>query len=174
VVCGTLTTSEQEEELTRLVRSKRTSVRLAERARIVLLAGQGLQNKVIAESRQPGGRTSSGSRPSTAGTFQGMSLGTYAVLVDKPWFENLPTEQRKAVSDSIAEIAQRQWKEAIEEDKVLIKKMVSQGAVFHTASAPELQRWKSLATGKNKAFMEKYPDATARFAALEKSCEVAK
>ena len=42
-------TSEQEEELTRLVRSKRTSVRLAERARIVLLAAQGLQNKVIAE-----------------------------------------------------------------------------------------------------------------------------
>lgn len=61
-----------------------------------------------------------------------MSLGTYAVLVDKPWFEKLPAEQRKAISDSIAEIAQRQWKEAIEEDKVLIKKMVSQGAVFHT------------------------------------------
>lgn len=104
----------------------------------------------------------------------GMSLGTYAVLVDKPWFEKLPAEQRKAISDSIAEIAQRQWKEAIEEDKVLIKKMVSQGAVFHTASAPELQRWKSLATGGNKAFMEKYPEAAARFAALEKSCGLAK
>jgi transposase len=42
-------TDEQESELTKLARSKRTSVRLAQRAQIVLLAAQGLQNKVIAE-----------------------------------------------------------------------------------------------------------------------------
>lgn len=42
-------TDEQKRELTRLARSKRTSVRLAQRAQIVLLAAQGLQNKDIAE-----------------------------------------------------------------------------------------------------------------------------
>ena len=42
-------TGEQESELARLARSKRTSVRLAQRAQIVLLAAQGLQNKEIAE-----------------------------------------------------------------------------------------------------------------------------
>jgi len=42
-------TDEQAGELTRLARSRRTSVRLAQRARIVLLAAQGLQNKDIAE-----------------------------------------------------------------------------------------------------------------------------
>ena len=42
-------TDEQKSELTRLARSKRTSVRLAQRAHIVLLAAQGLQNKDIAE-----------------------------------------------------------------------------------------------------------------------------
>jgi transposase len=42
-------TSEQERELSRLAKSKRTSVRLAQRARIVLLAAQGLQNQEIAE-----------------------------------------------------------------------------------------------------------------------------
>ena len=42
-------TEEQEAELTSLARSKRTSVRLAQRAQIVLLAAQGLQNKDIAE-----------------------------------------------------------------------------------------------------------------------------
>jgi hypothetical protein len=36
--------TEQERERTRLARSKRTSVRLAQRARIVLLAAHGLQN----------------------------------------------------------------------------------------------------------------------------------
>ena len=40
---------EQKAELTRLVRSQLTSVRLSQRARIVLLAAQGLQNKDIAE-----------------------------------------------------------------------------------------------------------------------------
>jgi transposase len=40
---------EQEGELSKLVRSGLTSVRLAQRARIVLLAAQGMQNKDIAE-----------------------------------------------------------------------------------------------------------------------------
>ncbi len=40
---------EQEAELSKLVRSRLTSVRLSQRARIVLLAAQGLQNKDIAE-----------------------------------------------------------------------------------------------------------------------------
>jgi transposase len=40
---------EEEAELTKLVRSKRSSVRLAQRARIVLLAAQGVQNKDIAD-----------------------------------------------------------------------------------------------------------------------------
>ena len=41
-------TDEQVAELIRLSRSGRTSVRLAQRAQIVLLAAQGLQNKLIA------------------------------------------------------------------------------------------------------------------------------
>lgn len=42
-------TDEQQGELKKLARSKTTSVRLAQRAQIVLLAAQGLQNKDIAE-----------------------------------------------------------------------------------------------------------------------------
>ena len=42
-------TDEQQRELARLARSRRTSVRLAQRAQIVLLAAQGLQNKDVAE-----------------------------------------------------------------------------------------------------------------------------
>lgn len=41
-------TSQERDELTKLTRSKLTSVRLAQRARIVLLAAQGLKNKDIA------------------------------------------------------------------------------------------------------------------------------
>ena len=42
-------TDEEHAELTKLVRSELTSVRLAQRARIVLLAAEGMQNKDIAE-----------------------------------------------------------------------------------------------------------------------------
>lgn len=42
-------TNEEHAELTKLVRSKLSSVRLAQRARIVLLAADGMQNKVIAQ-----------------------------------------------------------------------------------------------------------------------------
>ena len=48
VACEIVLTSEERTELTRLTRSKCTSVRLAQRARIVLLASQGLQNQDIA------------------------------------------------------------------------------------------------------------------------------
>lgn len=42
-------TDEQQVQLTKLVRSRRTSVRLSQRARIVLLASQGLDNKDIGQ-----------------------------------------------------------------------------------------------------------------------------
>ena len=42
-------TSEEHTELTKLARSKLSSVRLAQRARIVLLAAEGMQNKAIAQ-----------------------------------------------------------------------------------------------------------------------------
>lgn len=47
-------TNEEHAELTRLSRSKLSSVRLVQRARIVLLAAQGLQNKDIAEQLEMG------------------------------------------------------------------------------------------------------------------------
>ncbi len=52
-ITPTITLSDKEQkELTKLARSKRTSVRLAQRARIVLLAASGLQMKAIAAQRQ--------------------------------------------------------------------------------------------------------------------------
>ena len=47
-------THEERSELTKLVRSKRTSVRLMQRARIVLLAAGGMQNKDIAAQLEVG------------------------------------------------------------------------------------------------------------------------
>ena len=48
VATGIVLTNQERGELTKLVRSKLTSVRLAQRARIVLLAAKGHQSKDIA------------------------------------------------------------------------------------------------------------------------------
>jgi C4-dicarboxylate-binding protein DctP len=100
----------------------------------------------------------------------GLSLGTYAVTVDQAWFDKLPVDQHKAITDTINEIAQRQWKEAIQEDRKLLDKMVAVGAVYRTASPAELKRWKDRAAAISNSFMEKYPDAAKSMAALEASC----
>jgi len=100
----------------------------------------------------------------------GMSVATYAVVVDKAWLDALPPVQRKAVTETIDEIGKRQWKEAIEEDKKMISKMTSQGAVYRVADKGEIQRWRNVAAPNTKAFGEKYPEVTQKLAALESKC----
>ena len=100
----------------------------------------------------------------------GMSVATYAIIVDKPWLDGLPAAQKKAITDTMQEIAGRQWNEAIEEDKKLIQKMTSQGAVFRTASAAEVKRWREKAAPVNKTFTDKYAETAQQLAAIEKRC----
>jgi len=100
----------------------------------------------------------------------GMSVATYAVIVDKPWLDGLPAAQKAAIVDSIKGIAARQWNEAIDEDKKLIQKMTSQGAVFRTASAAEIKRWRDKAAPVSKTFTDKHADAAQQLAAIEKRC----
>jgi TRAP-type C4-dicarboxylate transport system substrate-binding protein len=104
----------------------------------------------------------------------GMSVATYAVIVDKNWLDALPAAQRKAVTDSIADIALRQWQEAIEADKKLVQKMTAQGAVFRTADAAEIKRWRERAAPGNKSFTDKHADVAQKLAAIESKCGVGK
>jgi C4-dicarboxylate-binding protein DctP len=100
----------------------------------------------------------------------GMSVATYAIIVDKPWLDGLPAAQKKAITDTMQEIAGRQWNEAIEEDKKLIQKMTAQGAVFRTASAAEVKRWREKAAPVNKTFTDKYAETAQQLATIEKRC----
>ena len=104
----------------------------------------------------------------------GMSVATYAVIVDKAWFDKLPADQRKAVEDVIAEIGQRQWNEAIAADEKLIKKMTDQGARYVVADAAEIKRWRERAAVGNKVFTDKNPEVAQKLTALENSCGVAR
>ncbi len=100
----------------------------------------------------------------------GMSVATYAVVVDKNWLDGLPAQHRKAVTDVVAEIAKRQWKEAIEEDKKMIAKMTGQGAVFRTADKAEIARWRAHAAPVSKSFTDNHPGVAKKMADLGKTC----
>ena len=92
-------TSEEQAELTVLVRSKLTSVRLALRARIVLLAAQGLQNREIAAQVGVGRVQVSRWRERyaqsrLAGIERDLPRGAPPVKVDVPRLVKLTTESK--------------------------------------------------------------------------------
>ncbi len=104
----------------------------------------------------------------------GMSLVTYAVVVDKPWLDKLPADQQKAVRDSIADIAKSQWKEAMDADAKLVEEIKRQGSSWTVASGDELKRWREKARANSTDFTKKYPEIAAKYEALETSCNVGK
>ncbi|MDP2007936.1 MAG: TRAP transporter substrate-binding protein DctP [Rubrivivax sp.] len=100
----------------------------------------------------------------------GMSVATYSVIVDKVWLDALPEAHRKAIVDVVDEIGKRQWNEAIAEDKKMIAKMTTQGAVYRVADKAEIQRWRDLAVPGNKSFTDKHVDVTRQMAELDARC----
>lgn len=102
----------------------------------------------------------------------GLSVALYAVVVDKQWLDGLPGAQHDAITETMEEIAKRQWNEAIAADQKLIEKMTSQGAIYRVADKAEVARWRAQAAPVTKTFTDKHPDATKQFAELSKSCNV--
>ena len=92
-------TDEERAELTRLVRSKRTSVRLSQRGRIVLLAADGKQNKAIAEQLDVGRIQVARWRERyaelrLAGIARDLPRGAPPVKVDVPRLVELTTQSK--------------------------------------------------------------------------------
>lgn len=98
----------------------------------------------------------------------GLSLLTYSVVVDKKWLDALPPAQKQAVIDATNALAERQWKEAIAQDKTEIKLMTSQGATYWVADPAETAKWKAAAAPAIKTFTDKYKDVSAAYEALVK------
>lgn len=102
----------------------------------------------------------------------GFQLATYAVVVDKAWYDKLAPDLQKAISSSIGEIAGREWVEAKAADDKLIEKMKAQGAQFHVADAAEIARWRELAKQAVEPFDKAHPDLVAKIKKMEATCGV--
>lgn len=98
------------------------------------------------------------------------SLTTYAVVVDKAWFDELSEVEQKAITSSMDEITAKQWKEVVVEDQKLIDKMVAGGASFTQATAQETQAYEAIAAKNKKLFANEYPDVLPAMDAIEKRC----
>ncbi len=98
------------------------------------------------------------------------SLSTYAVVVDKMWFDELPQAQQQAITTSMDEVVAKQWKEVVVEDQKLIDKMTVQGAQFHTAGAEEIKRWEQISEANKQTFAKEHPDVLPAMQAIEKRC----
>lgn len=102
----------------------------------------------------------------------GLSLSTYAVVVDNGWFEALPEDQQAAITDTLDEIIAREWAEARAADEKLLARMTEGGATINTADDAEMARWKELAAKENETFRASHGEVMAALDELEASCGV--
>ncbi|MHA6344278.1 TRAP transporter substrate-binding protein DctP [Roseivivax sp. CAU 1761] len=100
----------------------------------------------------------------------GLSILTYAVVVDDAWYQALPEAHREAIQASIDGITETQWEEAIEKDKESLEKMTSQGAKLVVADEAQIAAWKDLTAGTSASFSESHPEAAQALKALEAEC----
>jgi len=102
----------------------------------------------------------------------GMSLATYAVVVDKNWLDALSPSQRQAVMDSLTTILQRQWQEARAADEGLIRSMQAQGAIYRVAETSAVAQWRERAEAASKSYVDKYGDLLTQFNTIAQRCGV--
>lgn len=102
----------------------------------------------------------------------GMSLATYAVVVDRNWMDALPADQRQAVVDSLNDIIKRQWDEARAADAKAVKQMEAQGSVYRVADDAAAAEWKARADTAKKVYTDKYGDVVKQVDAIAQRCGV--
>lgn len=100
----------------------------------------------------------------------GMALATSAVVVDKAWFDKLPQAHRDAVQGVLDEIIVRQWKETVQKDEELIRKMVAQGSTHRVMAPADVGRLKQRFDSASAKFREQHGEAVQKRDALEKQC----
>ncbi|MES1927580.1 TRAP transporter substrate-binding protein DctP [Salinisphaera sp. T31B1] len=101
----------------------------------------------------------------------GFELATYAVVVDKSWYDNLSDKDAEIVRDSVEDIADDQWTSTVEKDQKLIEKMESEGGTYTVADDAEIQRWRDKMQPVVDQFAQEYPGAVDKLKALNSSCQ---
>ena len=107
-----------------------------------------------------------GSAGKYASTVPAMSILTYAVSVDKAWFDGLDAELKTAILTQTEEILSEQWREAIAEDKKTLDKMVGSGGQYSRVDDAGLAEFRKRADAVNARFTDSHADAYKEFRAI--------
>ncbi|GAB3678147.1 TRAP transporter substrate-binding protein DctP [Salinisphaera aquimarina] len=101
----------------------------------------------------------------------GFELATYAVVVDKGWFDALSDKDAAIVRNSVEDIADDQWTSTVKKDQKLIEEMESKGSTYTVADDAEIQRWRDKMQPVIDRFDADHPGVVEKFKALDSACQ---
>jgi len=93
----------------------------------------------------------------------GLSLVTYAVLVDDKWLKALPADLRKIVEDTTMELIRSNWPVAMERDKETLEKMIKAGGEYREVAAEAREAFRSAAMKANGEWTKRNAEVWEKF-----------
>lgn len=115
----------------------------------------------------PGGWSSTvGMSAPKANLVPGLMFITYSLVVNRAWYDALPTDYRQVIADAARGEVTDKWRTMLDDDLAQIDSMVKQGATFHAVPTGDLGPWKARVASVSASFNAKYPDVAAKFAEL--------
>lgn len=98
-----------------------------------------------------------------ASLVPGLSLLTYAVLLDQDWVQSLPDDLGKIVVDVTTEYVSTTWQEAIDLDRKAQEHQISIGGKYSEVEGAARAEFIESASEVTAGWREKYPEAWASF-----------
>lgn len=93
----------------------------------------------------------------------GLSLVTYAVLVDDKWLKELPADLRNIVEDTTMELIRSNWPIAMKRDKETLEQMIKAGGEYREVSAEARETFRSAAMKANGEWTKRNAEVWAKF-----------
>ena len=98
-----------------------------------------------------------------ASSVPGLSLVTYAVLVDNAWLKGLPNDLRQVVEDTTLEFVRTNWPIATKLDRETLDNMVKSGGEYREVSVEARKAFEKTALKANQDFIRRYPEVWEKF-----------
>lgn len=93
----------------------------------------------------------------------GLSLVTYAVLVDDKWLKGLAADLRKIVEDTTIEMIRSNWPVAMQRDKETLEKMIKTGGEYREVSTEAREAFRSVAMKANGEWTKQNAEVWEKF-----------
>jgi TRAP-type C4-dicarboxylate transport system substrate-binding protein len=105
----------------------------------------------------PGGWTTQVLQPAPhAVQVPGLMYICYALVANKKWFDNLPSEHREAITAAGTELT-NQWTQMSKDDHAVINRAIADGATYRVLPNDEVTQWRARVTRISDEFYRDHP-----------------